>query len=189
MPSTLNCSGRRKQLTRNTAKPGRRCSSFCGHRKISSDSSQMRHRSRTGSRAGKRNTPKVDFASAFGVLFCLYGDGSVPKERAACIHGMQFGKGLGSSQQAFLHRAGRTRSKKRDLVPGRTACALRVAEKSSKFTMLMLESPAAGAAQFGSNSPAVPAVPGCSDAVQSRNFANSLNRCGWHPSSSLWPWR
>ena len=33
----------------------------------------------------------------------MYGDGSVPKERAACIHWMQFGKGLGSSQQAFLH--------------------------------------------------------------------------------------
>ena len=43
------------------------------HRKISSDSSQMRHRSRTGSRAGKRNTPKVDFASAFGVFFRFYG--------------------------------------------------------------------------------------------------------------------
>ena len=84
----------------------------------------MRHRSRTGSRAGKQNTPKVDFASAFGVLFCLYGDGSVPKERAACIHWMQFGKGLGSSQQAFLRGAGRTRCKKRDLVPGRTACTL-----------------------------------------------------------------
>ena len=47
---------------------------------------------------------------------------SVPKERAACIHWMQFGKGLGSSQQAFLRGAGRTRCKKRDLVPGRTAC-------------------------------------------------------------------
>ena len=122
MPSTLNCSGRRKRPTRNTARPGRRCSDFCGHRKISSDSSQMRHRSRTGSRAGKRNTPKVDFASAFGVLFCLYGDGSVPKERAACIHWMQFGKGLGSSQQAFLHEAERTRSKNGRLVPVCPAC-------------------------------------------------------------------
>ena len=69
MPSTLNCSGRRRQPTRNTARLGRRCSGFCGHKKISSDSSRMRHRSRTGSRADKRNTPKVDFASAFGVFF------------------------------------------------------------------------------------------------------------------------
>ena len=149
----------------------------------------MRHRSRTGSRADKRNTPKVDFASAFGVLFCLYENGSVPKERAACIHWMQFGKGLGSSQQAFLHEAERTRSKNGRLVPVCPACTLHVAKRTPKFRMLMLESPAAAAAQFGSNSPAVPAVPGCSDAVQSRNFANSLNRCGWHPSSSLWPWR
>ena len=149
----------------------------------------MRHRSRTGSRAGKRNTPKADAKSTFGVLFCLYGDGSVPKERAACIRRMQFGKGLGSSQQAFLHEAERTRSKNGRLVPVCPACTLHVAKRTPKFRMLMLESPAAAAAQFGSNSPAVPAVPGCSDAVQSRNFANSLNHCGWYPSSSLWPWR
>ena len=43
----------KRQSTRNTARPERRCSGFCGHRKISSDSLQMRHRSRTGSRAGK----------------------------------------------------------------------------------------------------------------------------------------
>ena len=98
----------------------------------------MRHRSRTGSRAGKRNTPKVDFASAFGVLFCLYGDGSVPKERAACIHWMQFGKGLGSSQQAFLHEAERTRSKKRDLVPGRTACRYTVIDEIKNISSRMV---------------------------------------------------
>ena len=165
MPSTLNCSGRRKRPTRNTARPGRRCSSFCGHRKISSDSSQMIHRSWTGSRAGKQNTPKVDFASAFGVLFCLYGDGSVLKERAACIRRMQFEKGLGSSQQAFLHRAGRARCKNRDLVPGHPACTLHTAEKSSKFAMLIPEFPAIDAAQLRSNGPTVPAVPGCSNAV------------------------
>ena len=73
MPSTLNCSSRRRQSTWNTARLATRCSSFCGHRKISSDSSQMRHRSRTGSRAGKRNTPKVDFASAFGVFLFVRG--------------------------------------------------------------------------------------------------------------------
>ena len=122
MPSTLNCSSRRRQSTWNTARLATRCSGFCGHRKISSDSSQMRHRSRTGSRAGKRNTPKVDFASAFGVLFCLYGDGSVPKERAACIQRMQFRKGLGISQQAFLRGAGRTRSKNGVVVPRGPAC-------------------------------------------------------------------
>ena len=132
------------------------------------------------------NSGAVHFASAFGVLFCLYGDGSVPKERAACIHWMQFGKGLGSSQQAFLHEAERTRSKNGRLVPVCPACTLHVAKRTPKFRMLMLESPAAAAAQFGSNSPAVPAVPGYLDVAQNRKFADFLNHSGWYRSSSLW---
>ena len=67
--------------------------------------------------------------SAFGVFFSFLWDGSVPPERAACIRRMQFGKGLGSSQQAFLHGAARTRSKNRDLVPGRTACRYNVIDE------------------------------------------------------------
>lgn len=49
----------------------------------------------------------------------------------------------------------------------------------------MPESPAAAAAQFQSNGPAVPAVPGYSDAVQSESLADSLGHCGWHRSSIL----
>lgn len=50
----------------------------------------------------------------------------------------------------------------------------------------MAESPAVAAARFQSNDPAVPAVPGYSDAVQSESPADSSGRCRWHPSSGLW---
>ena len=42
----------------------------------------------------------------------------------------------------------------------------------------MPESPAVAAARFRSNSPAVPAVPGYSDAAQNENPAGSPDRCG-----------
>ena len=150
----------------------------------------MRHRSRTGSRAGKMKHAKGRFCVGLWRVF-LFVRGWKCSEGTRSLHPLDavLRRVWESSQQAFLHGAGRTRSKNGRLVPVCTACTLHVAKRTPKFRMLMLESPAAAAAQFGSNSPAVPAVPGCSDAVQSRNFANSLNHCGWYPSSSLWPWR
>ena len=50
---------------------------------------------------------KGRFCVGFWRAFCFCGDESVPMERAACIRRMQFEKGLGSSQQAFLRVAGR----------------------------------------------------------------------------------
>ena len=110
------------------------CSGFCGHRKISSDSSQKRHRSRTGSRADKRNTPKVDFGVGLWRVFCLYEKWKRSKgTRSLHPTDAVLRRVWESSQQAFLHGAGRTRSKNGRLVPVCTACTLYAAKKSSRF--------------------------------------------------------
>ena len=70
--------------------PRRDAAASAGAAEFETFSGRRKAKRKSAAEPVKRSTLKVDFASAFGVLFCLYGDGSVPQERAACIRRMQF---------------------------------------------------------------------------------------------------
>ena len=111
--------------TQNTARPGRRCSGFCGHRKILSDFSQKRHRNGTGIRAGKRNTPKVDFVSAFGVFFRFYGMEAFRRNAQPASGGCNLEKGLGSFPTSIFAR-GREDTEQKSRLGTRSPCLLQL---------------------------------------------------------------